>query len=71
MKLDPTIVIYGPSWRELDRAPLSQIGGMAYGVREDFERGVQRLTGNQCPNDTVVRGVALPTQAIAWDVVPT
>jgi hypothetical protein len=50
---DPLIAAYDFQWNILFTKPLSQIEGMAYGVREDFLNGKFMLggwTGNQCPD---------------------
>jgi len=55
---DPLIAAYDFRWNELFRKPLSQIEGMAYGVREDFLNGRVMLggfVGNQCPDPASAR----------------
>jgi len=59
---DPLIAAYDFRWNELFRKPLSQIEGMAYGVREDFlDRkylrwsGGKPFAGNQCPDPASAR----------------
>ena len=47
-KRDPIIIAFGLGWKELYRAPLSQIQGMAYGVREDYESGYRGIKHNWC-----------------------
>lgn len=47
-KVNPTIIAYGLGYKELFRKPLSEVQGMAYGVREDYENGSTKLTVNQC-----------------------
>lgn len=50
-KRDPVIIAFGLGWVELYRAPLSQIKGMAYGVREDYESGYRGIRSNWCTSD--------------------
>lgn len=50
---DPTISACDFRFNEIFRKPLSQIEGMAYGVRADFLNGKflpGGFTGNQCPD---------------------
>jgi hypothetical protein len=47
-KHDPIIIAFGLGWRELYRAPLSRIHGMAYGTREDYESGYRGIKTNWC-----------------------
>ena len=49
---DPLITAYDYRWNKLFVKPLSQIEGMAYGVREDLLTGKYMpgaIIGNQCP----------------------
>ena len=49
---DPLIAAYDYRWNKLFTKPLSQIEGMAYGVREDLLTGKYMpgaIIGNQCP----------------------
>lgn len=49
---DPLIAAYDFRWNKLFTKPLSQIEGMAYGVREDLLTGKYMpgaIIGNQCP----------------------
>jgi hypothetical protein len=49
---DPLIAAYDFRWNKLFTKPLSQIEGMAYGVREDLLTGKcmpGAIIGNQCP----------------------
>jgi hypothetical protein len=49
---DPLIAAYDFRWNKLFTKPLSQIEGMAYGVREDLLTGKWMpgaIIGNQCP----------------------
>ena len=49
---DPTIAAYDYRWNKLFVKPLSQVEGMAYGVREDLLSGKYMpgaIIGNQCP----------------------
>lgn len=49
---DPLIAAYDWRWGLLFTKPLSQIEGMAYGVREDLLTGKTMpgaIIGNQCP----------------------
>lgn len=48
---NPIIIAFGLGWKELYRAPLSQIQGMAYGVREDYESGYRGIKPNWCTSD--------------------
>jgi len=48
--LNPIIIAFDRKWKELYRAPLSQIQGMAYGVREDYENGFRGIKHNWCPS---------------------
>lgn len=50
-KHDPIIIAFGLGWVELYRAPLSQIQGMAYGTREDYESGYRGIKHNWCTSD--------------------
>jgi hypothetical protein len=45
---NPTIIAFDRQWNELFRMPLSQIEGMAYGVREDYENGYRGIKHNWC-----------------------
>ena len=49
---NPIIIAFGRNWEELYRAPLSQIQGMAYGVREDYGNGYRGIKINQAPSRT-------------------
>ena len=49
---DPLIAAYDFRWNKLFVKPLSQVEGMAYGVREDLLTGRYMpgaIIGNQCP----------------------
>ena len=49
---DPLIAAYDYRWNKLFTKPLSQIEGMAWGVREDLLTGKcmpGAIIGNQCP----------------------
>ena len=49
---DPLIAAYDYRWNKLFVKPLSQVEGMAYGVREDLLSGKYMpgaIIGNQCP----------------------
>jgi len=59
---DPLITAYDFQWNILFTKPLSQIEGMAIGVREDFLkkahsrfRGGRPFAGNQCPDPVSAR----------------
>ena len=45
---NPIIIAFDRNWNELFRKPLSQIEGMAYGVREDYENGYRGIKTNWC-----------------------
>ena len=45
---NPTIIAFDRNWNELFRKPLSEIDGMAYGVREDYENGYRGIRTNWC-----------------------
>jgi hypothetical protein len=47
-KPDPLINAYGRNWEILFTKPLSQIEGMAWGVREDYENGNTSIRTNWC-----------------------
>jgi hypothetical protein len=49
---NPIIIAFDRKWNELYRAPLSQIQGMAYGVREDYESGFRGIKHNWCTTQT-------------------
>jgi hypothetical protein len=51
-KRDPIIIAFGLGWKELYRAPLSKIEGMAYGTREDYESGYRGIKHNWCTAKT-------------------
>jgi len=55
---DPLIAAYDWRWGLLFTKPLSQIEGMAYGVREDLLTGKTMpgaIIGNQCPDPASAR----------------
>lgn len=52
--MNPIIVALDRKGCELFRAPLSDIRGMAYGVKEDFASGKIVLAGSWCPTDNRV-----------------
>jgi len=58
VKLNPTIQALDRKFNVLYTKQLSDIQGMAYGVREDFEQGDRRITFNQCYNNA--------SKTIAW-----
>lgn len=62
-KRDPMIIAFGLGWKELYRAPLSKIQGMAYGVREDYESGYRGIKTNWCtsPESDKVHAWATPS----------
>lgn len=45
---NPTIIAFDRNWNELLRKPLSDMEGMAYGVREDYENGYRGIKTNWC-----------------------
>ncbi len=49
--VNPTIIAFDRNWNELYRKPLSQIEGMAYGVREDYESGYRGIKTNWCTSE--------------------
>ena len=61
---NPIIIAFGRNWEELYRAPLSQIQGMAYGVREDYESGYRGIKHNWCTAKTSERVHAWSTPSI-------
>lgn len=52
---NPIIAAFDRNWNELYRAPLSQIEGMAYGVREDYESGYRGIKTNWCISEASKR----------------
>jgi hypothetical protein len=50
-KRNPTIIAFDMFWQEIYRMPLSQVEGMAYGVRDDYEAGYRGIKSNQCVSD--------------------
>lgn len=61
---NPMIIAFGLGWVELYRAPLSQIQGMAYGVREDYENGYRGIKHNWCTSKTSEKVHAWSTPSI-------
>jgi hypothetical protein len=57
-KHNPMIIACDRYWEEIYRAPLDQIKGMAYGVREDYESGYRGMKSNWCtsPDSRNVHG---------------
>ena len=49
---NPIIIAFDRNWNELFRKPLSQIDGMAYGVREDYESGYRGIKHNWCASNS-------------------
>jgi hypothetical protein len=46
--MNPMVTCYGLGWVVLAVLPLDQVVGMAWGVREDIQRGKVGLIVNQC-----------------------
>ena len=63
-KHDPLIIAFGLGWKELYRAPLSKIEGMAYGVREDYESGYRGIKTNWCTSKTSEKVHAWSTPSV-------
>lgn len=61
---NPIIIAFGRNWEELYRAPLSQIQGMAYGVREDYESGYRGIKHNWCTADKSAKVFAWSTPSL-------
>jgi hypothetical protein len=61
---NPIIIAFGRNWEELYRAPLSQIQGMAYGTREDYESGYRGIKHNWCTSPAGEKVYAWATPSI-------
>jgi hypothetical protein len=61
---NPIIIAFGRNWEELYRAPLSQIQGMAYGTREDYESGYRGIKHNWCTSAGSVKVHAWSTPSL-------
>jgi len=61
---DPIIIAFGLGWKELYRAPLSKIQGMAYGTREDYESGYRGIKHNWCTSNESARVHAWATPSL-------
>ena len=52
---NPIIIAFDRNWNELYRKPLTQIEGMAYGVRDDYESGYRGIKINMAQSRTTHR----------------
>ena len=69
-KCDPIIIAFDRNWNELYRKPLSQIEGMAYGTREDYENGYRGIKHNWCIGTPASSASPASTPRVfAWSVL--
>ena len=69
-RLNPMVIAFDRNWNELYRKPLSQIEGMAYGTREDYENGYRGIKHNWCIGTPASSASPASTPRVfAWSVL--